>query len=117
MTLPAAKSDSQVRRSDFQAVSSHCWVLSQSPLFAAAAGIMKMADAGGTSTGGVMWDASVSSPWYNYRASTGEVHQRWFDNATSLSLKYQVAVEKQLRAIASVLHYTNTCGHYECRYW
>eukprot|EP01047_Picozoa_sp_COSAG01_P098347 COSAG01_NODE_28547_length_658_cov_1.747764_1_plen_175_part_10 len=35
-------------------------------------GIMKMADAGDTTTGGVMWDESVSSPWYNYRTSTGE---------------------------------------------
>ena len=48
---------------------------------------------------GRMWDESVQSPWYNYKATDGTTHQRWFDDPQSLSLKYAEAKKMGLRGV------------------
>eukprot|EP01061_Rhynchopus_euleeides_P038226 TRINITY_DN6566_c0_g1_i1.p1 TRINITY_DN6566_c0_g1~~TRINITY_DN6566_c0_g1_i1.p1 ORF type:complete len:430 (+),score=150.24 TRINITY_DN6566_c0_g1_i1:103-1290(+) len=48
-------------------------------------------------TTGRRWAADVTTPWYNYRADDGTVHQIWFDDAESLSAKYAVAKKYGLR--------------------
>ena len=80
----------------------------------------------------MMWDETVSSVWYNYKdrcavravsclsscglpgtktaqlctscgaTSKGVVNQRWFDNATSLALKYGVAKTMGLRGVGAL---------------
>jgi di-N-acetylchitobiase len=54
------------------------------------------------STSGRHWDASTSSPWFNRlekSATTGEMEtvQYWFDDPSSLALKYAVATDRGLR--------------------
>jgi len=51
----------------------------------------KLASTGAT----LRWDATSLSPWYYYQES-GQWHQVWFDNATSLKHKYQVVNQLDL---------------------
>lgn len=53
-----------------------------------------------TSTSFVQWNASLESPFFNYKTSTGDQHQVWFDNTESLTLKYMYAAKKGLRGLA-----------------
>eukprot|EP00775_Hariotina_reticulata_P010253 gene10253-10411_t len=41
----------------------------------------------------------ATSPYFNYRASDGSVHQVWFDNPQSLALKYQLAADLGIKGI------------------
>lgn len=52
------------------------------------------------STAFVQWNASLESPFFNYRESGGEYHQVWFDNTESLSLKYIYAAKHGLKGLA-----------------
>ncbi|XP_041465888.1 di-N-acetylchitobiase-like [Lytechinus variegatus] len=63
--------------------------------------IMKLLD---KSTTGGKWSDSYESPYFDYKdIETGQTHQVWYDNATSLALRVQMAKEKQLRGV-SVFH-------------
>ena len=48
----------------------------------------------------VQWSASLESPFFNYKASSGEHHQVWFDNTESLSVKYTYAAQRRLKGLA-----------------
>lgn len=49
-------------------------------------------------TYGVLWDATSQTPWYRWQQS-GQWHQVWFDNATSLGLKYNLAKYYHLQGV------------------
>ena len=53
-----------------------------------------------STTAFVQWNASLESPFFNYKASSGEYHQVWYDNTESLSLKYIYAAKHGLRGLA-----------------
>lgn len=61
--------------------------------------LIRSAEAAGAAAGpGRQWDATVSTPYYNYVSpATKVVHQRWYDDPESLRLKYAVAREFGLR--------------------
>ncbi|XP_014595559.1 di-N-acetylchitobiase [Equus przewalskii] len=40
-----------------------------------------------SSLSGIQWDKDQKSPYYNYKDSDGRIHQVWFDNPQSISLK------------------------------
>jgi len=48
-------------------------------------------------TYGRLWDSNSSTPWYNYQS--GGWHQVWYDDSLSLSLKYDLALEKDLAGV------------------
>jgi di-N-acetylchitobiase len=51
-------------------------------------------------TTGPRWNEQYGSWWFNYvDDSTGRVHQVWFDDVTSLTLKYQFARAAGLRGV------------------
>ena len=51
-------------------------------------------------TTGPRWNEEFGSWWFNYvDEATGTVHQVWFDDVTSLSLKYQFARAAGLRGV------------------
>ena len=72
---------------------------------------------GHQTTTGLRWDTGVSSPYYNYKDKNDVVHQRWFDNATSLELKYKLAKQLGLRGVGpytySDLDYSTATGRQE----
>lgn len=45
-----------------------------------------------------MWSSNYKTPWYTYQSS-GKYYQVWFDNDSSLGLKYDLAIEKDLRGV------------------
>ncbi|KAF6266769.1 glycoside hydrolase superfamily [Scenedesmus sp. NREL 46B-D3] len=47
----------------------------------------------------VRWEPTQASPYFNYRAQDGATHQVWYDDPTSLALKYQVAAIHGLKGI------------------
>jgi spore germination protein YaaH len=47
---------------------------------------------------GVLWASDNQTPWYRYQQN-GEWYQVWFDNDTSLGLKFQLAQSKNLRGV------------------
>jgi len=49
-------------------------------------------------TYGLLWSSKYKTPWYTYQSS-GKYYQVWFDNDSSLGLKYDLAVEKNLRGV------------------
>ena len=53
-----------------------------------------------SSTSFVQWNASLESPFFNYKTKTGEQHQVWFDNTESLSLKYIYSAKHGVRGLA-----------------
>lgn len=53
-----------------------------------------------TATAFVQWNASLQSPFFNYKTHSSEQHQVWFDNTESLSLKYAWAAQNQLKGLA-----------------
>ncbi len=49
-------------------------------------------------TYGLLWSTNYKVPWYTYQ-SNAKYYQVWFDNATSLGLKYDLAIEKNLKGV------------------
>ncbi len=47
---------------------------------------------------GRLWDQDSQTPWYRYQ-SAGQWYQVWFDDSTSLGLKYDLADSKRLRGV------------------
>lgn len=46
------------------------------------------------------WDPTLRSPYFNYRnATTGKIHQMWYDDPESLSIKYGIAKDMGLRGV------------------
>jgi len=60
--------------------------------------IMARLDAGNTTTGR-RYDQYLQSPFYNYLAADGRLHQLWYDDPESLSAKYRFARELKLRGV------------------
>nr|XP_054756936.1 di-N-acetylchitobiase-like [Lytechinus pictus] len=59
------------------------------------------------STTGRKWSKEYESPYFDYKdMGSGETHQLWYDDPTSLALRYQLAAEKQLYGV-SVYHADN----------
>ncbi|WIA29055.1 hypothetical protein OEZ86_011567 [Tetradesmus obliquus] len=44
-------------------------------------------------------EPTQASPYFNYRADDGSIHQVWYDDPASLALKYQVAADAGLQGI------------------
>jgi di-N-acetylchitobiase len=53
-----------------------------------------------SATAFVQWNASLETPFFNYKTSGGEQHQVWFDNTESLSVKYTYAAQRRLKGLA-----------------
>ncbi|MFH0735901.1 MAG: glycosyl hydrolase family 18 protein [bacterium] len=51
-----------------------------------------------SSTYGYIWNTTYKVPWYKYPESTNW-HQVWFDDDSSLGLKYDLAISKNLKGI------------------
>eukprot|EP00057_Strongylocentrotus_purpuratus_P005987 XP_011660461.1 PREDICTED: di-N-acetylchitobiase [Strongylocentrotus purpuratus] len=61
--------------------------------------IMKLLD--NNSTTGRKWSEADQSPYFDYKdTETGQTHQVWYDNATSLALRFEMAKEKQLHGVS-----------------
>jgi len=50
-------------------------------------------------TTGLRWDASTSSPYFNFVTEDGQLHQLWFDNAESSVLKYELGRTLGVRGV------------------
>ena len=50
-------------------------------------------------TTGLLFDSTLVSPYFTYKAADGQMHQVWFDNPHSLRVKYQFAKDQKLRGI------------------
>jgi spore germination protein YaaH len=48
----------------------------------------------------VRWDAAAKSPWFDYRTSQGHIHQLWYDDVESLTLKCELAKSLHIRGTA-----------------
>jgi len=59
---------------------------------------MKLADSGAP-LNGVQWDENTQSPFFNMVGDGEMVYQIWFDNATSLAVKYSLAKEMGIRGV------------------
>lgn len=46
----------------------------------------------------LLWSSNYKTPWYTYE-SNGKYYQTWFDNDSSLGLKYDLAKSKSLKGI------------------
>ncbi|MCH7574751.1 MAG: T9SS type A sorting domain-containing protein [Candidatus Marinimicrobia bacterium] len=77
------------------------WPVASTSIYAATTGtgasILYSAAAVDGPANGVMWDASSSTNWYNY--TSGGARQVWYDDSLSLSLKYQLALTKELAGV------------------
>jgi spore germination protein YaaH len=47
---------------------------------------------------GKLWDANTQTPWYRWFAN-GTWNQVWYDDAESLGLKYQLAIDRGLQGV------------------
>jgi spore germination protein YaaH len=47
---------------------------------------------------GLLWEAQSQTPWYRWQEGS-TWHQVWFDNAESLGLKYDLALENELQGV------------------
>jgi len=52
------------------------------------------------STTGLMWNADLQSPWFNFEDKEGNIHQVWFDDPQSLATKYVLAKKLGLRGLS-----------------
>ncbi|EDV25172.1 uncharacterized protein TRIADDRAFT_25812 [Trichoplax adhaerens] len=50
-------------------------------------------------TSGSKWSNSSQSPYFNYKDAKGAIHQVWYDNPKSLSIKYSYAIKSGIRGI------------------
>lgn len=58
-------------------------------------------------TYGYLWNATYKVPWYKYLESN-KWHQVWFDDDSSLALKYDLAITKNLKGVGMwALNYDN----------
>ena len=48
----------------------------------------------------VQWNASLESPFFNYKDSKGQHRQVWYDDTESLTLKYIYAAQLKLKGLA-----------------
>lgn len=48
---------------------------------------------------GLLWDLTTQTPWYRKNLGGGEWEQTWFDNDSSLGLKYDLAISKNMKGI------------------
>jgi spore germination protein YaaH len=55
-------------------------------------------DAATSSLHGILWANDNKVPWYRFR-SAGVWHQVWFDNDSSLGLKYKLAIDKKFKGV------------------
>jgi len=46
------------------------------------------------------WDDATSSPWFRYKAADGSAHEVWYENARSITLKAELAAQKQAAGIS-----------------
>ncbi|MCB9218221.1 MAG: T9SS type A sorting domain-containing protein [Ignavibacteriales bacterium] len=53
---------------------------------------------GESETHGTKWSNTFKNPWYNFVENSTN-HQVWFDNDSSLGLKYDLAIKKNLKGI------------------
>ncbi|XP_066504350.1 di-N-acetylchitobiase [Hoplias malabaricus] len=64
-----------------------------------------------SSTSGRLWDEIQQAPYYNYKDKDGKIHQVWYDDPESISLKAAYVGEKGLRGIGmwngNLLDYSN----------
>ena len=51
----------------------------------------------GSENYGIIWDNSYQTPWYRW--NDGKWNQVWFDNDSSLALKYNLAISKNLKGV------------------
>ncbi len=59
-------------------------------------------------TYGRLWDATSQTPWYRYQEGS-TWHQVWYDDAESLGLKYQFAIDHNLQGVGMwALNYDGT---------
>ena len=78
-----------------------------------------MLDILASSTTGRMWNETLESPWFDYVDEQGVVHQVWYDDPQSLTTKYLLAKQMNLRGLGrfsvelSVL--IRTFSNVECR--
>jgi spore germination protein YaaH len=47
---------------------------------------------------GLLWEGQSQTPWYRWKQGS-TWHQVWFDNATSLGLKYDLAIDNNLQGV------------------
>merc|ERR1712176_1501016 len=53
-----------------------------------------------SATTGRRWDPTLKSPYFNYRSTTDNlIHQVWYDDPESLSLKYRLAKTLGVRGV------------------
>ena len=52
------------------------------------------------STDGSHWNAAAKAPYFDYYDHVGHRHQVWYDNPTSLALKYELVQKLGMRGIA-----------------
>ncbi|NXO19094.1 DIAC acetylchitobiase, partial [Oriolus oriolus] len=52
-----------------------------------------------SSLSGVLWDELQKAPFYEYKDSVGQLHQVWFDDPRSISLKAAYVKNRGLRGI------------------
>jgi spore germination protein YaaH len=56
---------------------------------------------------GYIWNTTYKVPWYKYQESS-KWHQVWFDDDSSLALKYDLAISKNLKGVGMwALNYDN----------
>jgi hypothetical protein len=55
------------------------------------------------------WDAAAKSPWFDYRTSQGNIHQLWYDDVESLTLKCELAKSLHIRGTAHL--HLQSCYH------
>ncbi|KAG5275595.1 hypothetical protein AALO_G00122150 [Alosa alosa] len=64
-----------------------------------------------SSMSGRMWDVEQQSPYYNYKDADGQIHQVWYDDPESISLKAAYVNKFGLRGIGmwngNLLDYSN----------
>ncbi|XP_063056328.1 di-N-acetylchitobiase-like [Engraulis encrasicolus] len=64
-----------------------------------------------SSMSGRIWDKKQQAPYYNYKAAGGQVHQVWYDDPQSISLKAAYVTKLGLRGIGmwngNILDYSN----------
>eukprot|EP01113_Clastostelium_recurvatum_P008452 TRINITY_DN1399_c0_g1_i2.p1 TRINITY_DN1399_c0_g1~~TRINITY_DN1399_c0_g1_i2.p1 ORF type:complete len:114 (+),score=23.39 TRINITY_DN1399_c0_g1_i2:49-390(+) len=71
-----------------------------------------MALANSSSSTGLQWDDILSSPWFNYKDTNGDMHQVWFDNPKSIGIKADLAKHNALRGMSMWLaDYGNFLTH------
>lgn len=56
-------------------------------------------DAGNSQAYGLLWATDNNTPWYRWKITDTSWYQVWFDNDSSLGLKYSLAESKNLKGV------------------